>query len=400
MTMDRWIVIRMASASQLEGSAGTLSSTFRQSDQVSLPYTIEAASDDEIRELRSDPDVIAVAPDLPVTLVDPRACAPTALDDARLAGSSWGAIDFAGLAKLDAGRGVSVAVLDTGIDTGHVAFKGVTFDCKNYTSEIDPSDLNGHGTHCAGTIFGRDVEGVRIGVARGIERVFSAKVLDSNGRGSAASIIEALHDAHAWGANIISLSVGIDFSAQVDDWIKSGMPRAQAISRGMTSFASYVRLFDRVSEILHRPSAKSDAGCVVVAAAGNSSRRSQRVPSIVDAGLPAAAENVISVGAYGINGSILAISDFSCSNPSLAAPGENITSAKVSGGLVTMSGTSMAAPHVAGLAAIWWSTLPSTVSRERAGLVRALIRNSCLGNVRSVGLAPSDFGEGIPTVPQ
>ena len=66
------------------------------------------------------------------------------------------------------GAGVVVAVLDTGIDPNHTAFANVPLVQKNFTSEPD-DDQDGHGTHCAGTIFGQDIDNYRIGVARGIK---------------------------------------------------------------------------------------------------------------------------------------------------------------------------------------------------------------------------------------
>ena len=69
-----------------------------------------------------------------------------------------------------------VAVLDTGIDPNHVAFNGVNLTRRNFTAEGD-DDLHGHGTLCAGTIFGRDVNGLRIGVARGVSDAIIGKVL-------------------------------------------------------------------------------------------------------------------------------------------------------------------------------------------------------------------------------
>ena len=56
-------------------------------------------------------------------------------------------------------------MLDTGIDSAHKAFESVTLIRQNFTTDADDSDTHGHGTHCAGTIFGRDVDGTRIGVA-------------------------------------------------------------------------------------------------------------------------------------------------------------------------------------------------------------------------------------------
>src|SRR5262249_33797538 len=128
-------------------------------------------------ELRRDPEVVGTAPVMPVHLVVPPDTA-VASAGAGPAGS-WGVEAGGGLDSPRTGAGVRVAVLDTGIDPNHPAFAGISLtpiNCKNFTNEGD-EDINGHGTHCAGTIFGRDVDGKRIGIARGVTEVFIGKVL-------------------------------------------------------------------------------------------------------------------------------------------------------------------------------------------------------------------------------
>ncbi len=100
-------------------------------------------------------------------------------------------------------------MLDTGIDANHPAFAGVQLVQRNFTEE-PPQDLHGHGSHCAGTIFGRDVAGTRIGVARNIKRALIGKVLGEGG-GSSATLARAIHWALEEGAHVISMSLGIDF---------------------------------------------------------------------------------------------------------------------------------------------------------------------------------------------
>src|SRR6202040_2805180 len=81
------------------------------------------------------------------------------------------------------GRGVTAAILDTGIEVSHPCFKGIKIEQKDFTGSGD-GDRRGHGTHCAGVFFGRDVGGKRYGVAPGIDKAYIGKVLRDDGHGS------------------------------------------------------------------------------------------------------------------------------------------------------------------------------------------------------------------------
>jgi subtilisin family serine protease len=93
---------------------------------------------------------------------------------------------------------------------------------------------------------------------------------------------------------------------------------------------------------------------MVVAAAGNESQRSRDPRFRISASLPSAASGVISVPAVRAAGKLFEIAAFSNGRAKICAPGENTVSAAAGGGLATMSGTSMACPHVTRLAALWW----------------------------------------------
>nr|WP_229419583.1 S8 family serine peptidase [Pseudoduganella dura] len=105
--------------------------------------------------------------------------------DARPAGveTGWGITAVGADRSRFSGAGVTVAVLDTGIDAAHPAFSGVQLVQQDFSGDGD-GDAFGHGTHCAGTILGRDVGGTRIGVARGVTRALIGKVLGNDGSGS------------------------------------------------------------------------------------------------------------------------------------------------------------------------------------------------------------------------
>ena len=134
---------------------------------------------------------------------------------AKATGSSWGITDVLGTSPRNLNvAGVKIAILDTGIDPNHEAFapirETILLERRNF-SEGKEDDVDGHGTHCAGTIFGRDVGSVRIGVAPGASDVLIGKVLADDGFGSTKSVLDALKWAHSEGANIISMSLGFDF---------------------------------------------------------------------------------------------------------------------------------------------------------------------------------------------
>ena len=138
---------------------------------------------------------------------------------------------------------------------------------------------------------------------------------------------------------------------------------------------------------------------VVVAAAGNESKRDVRPDYVIGTSLPAAAEGVVSVGAIGRDGDGFAVGAFSNGRPTITAPGIGITSAKLGGGLVQKTGTSMACPHVAGVAALWFE-------RARTGGALAdpaLVRGMLLGYARADVFHPTfnrvDHGVGLVTAP-
>jgi subtilisin family serine protease len=104
----------------------------------------------------------------------------------------------------------------------------MTITERDFTGEGN-GDLEGHGTHCAGTIFGRDVSSTRIGVARGVKTALIGKVLGSQG-GSSESIVTAIQWAVDNGAHVISMSLGMDFPGFQKQLQQSGLPPELATS--------------------------------------------------------------------------------------------------------------------------------------------------------------------------
>jgi subtilisin family serine protease len=326
---------------------------------MSPSVEVKEMDDKELGDAQHDPANEDVIPSIPFTLIEPVETAATS--DA----SVWG-LDAVGAisTRLD-GRGVSVAVIDTGIDTAHEAFAGLSFSANNLmdftADEVGragaAADEIGHGTHVAGTIFGRPVNGKRIGVAEGVERVLIGKVF---GTGPHSGSTEAIYNAIEWAlrqrADIISMSLGIDFTKAVNKLItKDGFPPDIAASRALEAYRANVRLFDRLAELVSARR-QQGRGALLVAASGNESRREQNPTYTVPVAPPAAADGFIAVGAIGRSANPskpFEIAPFSNTGCLLAGPGVSILSARCGGGLASKNGTSMATPHVAGVAALW-----------------------------------------------
>lgn len=165
----------------------------------------------EVNDLRRDPRTLAIAKPMPLKLIE-----PVDSSSAATATKCWGIDAVRASESPYDGTGITVAVLDTGIDPNHPAFKGMKLVQKNFTEEAD-NDIHGHGTHCAGTIFGQDVNDIRIGIARNIKCALIGKVLGEEG-GSTDTLARAIMWAVNEGANVISMSLGIDFPGYVD-WL-------------------------------------------------------------------------------------------------------------------------------------------------------------------------------------
>ncbi|WP_330347215.1 S8 family serine peptidase [Streptomyces sp. NBC_00582] len=236
------------------------------------------------------------------------------------------------------GTGVKVAVLDTGVDRGHPDLAGRVIAHRNFSDPAseDTVDANGHGTHVASTIAGTGAEsqGRYKGVAPGA-RILDGKILDDRGYGWDSDIIAGMEWAVAEDADIVSMSLGGTDTLGVDP----------------------------LEETVNRLSATTDT--LFVIAAGNAGYAGEST-----VGSPGSAESALTVGAVDKDDQL---ADFSSRGPrvgdgglkpDLTAPGVDITAAASttseiedhypSGtpGYATLSGTSMATPHVAGAAAL------------------------------------------------
>jgi subtilisin family serine protease len=347
----------------------------------------------EAKALSRDPTVLGITRSIPTKLVK-----PTGTSTPSATTVAWG-IEAVGAKNSSAtGAGVKVAVLDTGIDASHPAFAGVNLDQRDFSGDGN-GDVQGHGTHCAGTIFGRDVNGTRIGVARGVTEAMIGKVLGNSGSGDSAMIFEGIQWAVNGGAKVISMSLGFDFPGLVDVLINQhNWPADLATSAALEGYRANLRMFDALMAQV-RANEVFNGGVVLVAAAGNESKRELSPDYEVSVSIPAAAEGIVSVGALGQSTGGFTIANFSNTGPVLSGPGVAITSARAGGGLVDFNGTSMATPHVAGCAALWWEKMASLNIPATASNVVAKLRS----NASTLGFAPGvdidDRGAGIVRAP-
>ena len=371
---------------QLVGHKITMHEGF---DQSSLRTEVVEATDHEVSMLKKDKTVVGVLPDMPFRHVQDMSGAAYAKEVAfEPPAISWG-IESVGAHTLPetAGAGVRVAVLDTGIDTAHPAFRKL--DLSNSYRDFTGTGLEdgvGHGTHCAGTIFGADVtttydqkeHTTRIGIARGIEEALVAKVLSARG-GSTETVADGVLWAMRRKAHVICMSLGLDFALEVERHRADGLDDAPAYSMALANYRENILVFERLAFLAG--SAVSWPLPLIIAAAGNSSQRPRYV---VEVEPPAASTGILSVAAHS---SSYEIWDRSNAAPDLSAPGVKICSAVPGCGLALSTGTSMAAPHATGVAAVIAQRLIEEGKFNADRLRRGLLATSAAlpGDPRDVG---------------
>jgi thermitase len=269
-----------------------------------------------------------------------------------------------------------VAVIDTGVDYTNPDLapnmwtntkelngtKGVDDDGNGVIDDIygynavtnggDPKDDHGHGSHCSGTIGAKGDDGKGIVGVNWNTRIMAVKFLDANGSGSLDNALRAIDYATKMGAQVMSNSWGGGGESQT---LKEAIERS------------------------------NKAGAIFVAAAGNDSNNNDTNPTY-----PAsyAVPNILTVAAIDNKGQIASFSNYGKSSVHVGAPGVNIVSSTLAG-YESWSGTSMATPHVSGIAALVLSHEPKLTNIELKNRIIATAKpiSGLRGRVRSGGLA-------------
>lgn len=281
--------------------------------------------------------------------------------------ASWGIHATNVLNSKFTGKGVNVAILDTGLNLKHPDYVGRVIKSKSFIRGEQVEDQNGHGSHCTGISTGNinKTKSGRYGVAKDAN-IFIGKVLSNSGSGDDSGILAGIEWAIVNNCKVISMSLGA------------------AVDPGETFSQVY-------NDIAKKALTK---GTIIIAAAGNESRR--ETGTIRPVGHPANCPSIMAVAALDNK---MGIADFSCGGINsdggqidIAGPGVDVYSSwKLPDNFNIISGTSMATPFVAGVAALFWEANPSASASD--------IWMFLLQNAKRLTLNASDVGAGLVQAP-
>ncbi len=293
----------------------------------------------EAAALHADPRVKMIEKDQAVSLADHEEV--SIFGEAGNENSAYGQLETAGISNVGYadGRGKTIWVLDSGVDMDHPDLNVDSQRSVSYLygsgANLSPDDQHGHGTHVAGIIAAKDNDFGVVGVAAGAN-IVSVRVLDQNGDGHTSRIISAVDHVARYGrpGDVANLSFGGGASPMLD-------------------------IFVRVAGL---------RGIQMVLAAGNHGIDSRDVS-------PARAQgvNVYTISAVDNNFRFAEFSNYG-SGVDFAAPGVRVISTYHRGRYAVMSGTSMAAPHVAGLLAIGPVTIAGFATGDPDGKADPILR--------------------------
>ena len=289
--------------------------------------------------------------------------------------ATWGLQVTNVLKSSFSGRDIRVAVLDMGIDFTtdenggpkfHPDFEGRTIVTASFVPGVKSAkDGAGHGTHCIGTACGprKPASVRRYGIAYEAD-IYAGKVLNDQGSGADGWIIAGIEWAISRGCQIVSMSLG------------------STVEPGET--------FDQVFEEVAKRAL--DVGTLIIAAAGNDSMRPELTAPVNG---PANCPSIMAVAAIDSAGRVARFSAGEI-NPNggevnIAAPGVKVFSSFPPNGHETLSGTSMATPHVAGIAALYAQANPNARGRKLWELI--------VNNASALDFGPSAVGRGLVEAP-
>ena len=335
-----------------------------------LGVAVVTADEEQARALAARDEVLAVEPELVFhvlrdTLTGPRpGPAAAAAMFADTASATWGLQATEVVTASRSGRGVRVAVLDTGFDMAHPDFTGRPVVAQSFVTGTTAQDGHGHGTHCVGTSCGPQAPNGsrRYGVAYEAE-IFVGKVLSDAGSGTDTAILAGIEWAINQGCKIVSMSLGAD--------VRTVSQRYEHVGRRAL-----------------------DAGTLIVAAAGNNAHRAQGDRGFV--GIPANSPSIMAVGALDAGFDMGWFSARSNSvgggQVDIAAPGVAVYSSwPMPARYNSISGTSMATPHVSGIAALWC---------EKTGATDRALWSILTQEAHRLPLSSLDVGAGLVIAPQ
>jgi thermitase len=247
--------------------------------------------------------------------------------------------DAAGLGSFPATGGVKIGIVDTGIDQTHADLTGKTVDCADFTGGVFLEgtcvDDSMHGTHVAGTISARTNNGVGVaGVDPNASLAICKALRTAAGTGLTSDVTNCINWTHTRGSKVISMSLGGGESTTLRNAVVNAWKGGAA------------------------------NGSLLVAAAGNDG----------DATLnyPAAYAEVVSVAATDHNDARASFSNAN-SDVEIAAPGVSVLSTIPAGQYARLSGTSMATPHVSGVAGVLWQLFPGDTAAGIRGRLTAAV---------------------------
>ncbi|MFE4419082.1 S8 family serine peptidase [Streptomyces sp. NPDC056817] len=271
------------------------------------------------------------------------------------------------------GKGTKVAVLDTGADAEHPDLKGRIAASENFTDSSSTDDRQGHGTHTISTVGGSGAasDGKKKGVAPDAE-LLNGKVLNDGGYGAESWIIAGMQWAVDQKADVVSMSLG---SPEPTDCTDPMSVAAEKLAQSKDT--------------------------LFVVAAGNSG------PTLNTVSSPGCAPSVLTVGAVDRDDSTAWFSSLGpvvgahTLKPEIAAPGVGISAAAAGGRGIyayqSMSGTSMATPHVAGAAALVKQRHPDWTAQQVKTALVSSAKSDIPGDVRATGAGRLDVKAAIDT---